>query len=79
LEAVKIKPPESFALVTVTLLHSGRRVQHSVSLEHPSRLYALDAVKEALQKSCDEMSAILEGMKNMAAPPRPPIPQPIRK
>lgn len=58
-----LNPPESFAFVTVTLLHAGRRVQHSVPLEHPSRLYALDAVKEALQKSCEEMSAILEGMK----------------
>ena len=68
--APKLIAPESFAFVTVTLMHAGRKVQHSVTLEHPSRLYAVDAVREALQKSCEDMSAIIEGMKNMAANPR---------
>ena len=67
---MRASPPESFAFVTVTLMHAGRRVQHSVCLEHPSGLYAVDAVREALQKSCEDMSAIIEGMKNMAANPR---------
>jgi hypothetical protein len=58
----EITPPESFAIVTVTLIHDGRRVQHSVTLEHPSRMYAVDAARDALQKSCEEMSAIIEGM-----------------
>lgn len=60
------KPPESYAVVSVTLQHKGRVTQHSVALTYPSKVYVIDAATEALKVAVEDMDKIIAGMRNFA-------------